>query len=149
VLAARPAPASKKESKKPLDSHFKTDSSGRLEFNESDSDDNAPGPSSRRQKGASKMDADDVDSGMGAYLEAMRGEDGHTRDSKGRIKFNKGGKRGRVDEQDDGEDVPVTEGLKELEVGGGNKKRKTKKETVQVGQEFKAKVSRPLLLYSA
>jgi len=112
-----------------------------LEFNESDSDDNAPGPSSRRQKGAaSKMDADDVDSGMGAYLEAMRGEDGHTRDSKGRIKFNKGGKRGRMDEQDDGEDVPVTEGLKELEVGG-NKKRKTKKETIQVGQEFKAKVS--------
>ncbi|GAA5994053.1 hypothetical protein JCM5350_004661 [Sporobolomyces pararoseus] len=133
ISAARPAPT-KQQPRKALDSHFQTDASGRLEFNESDDeDDRAPGPSRQR-----KTDADDVDSGMGAYLEAMRGEDGHTRDSKGRIKFNKGGKRSRMDEVDDGEDVPVTEGLKELEVGG-SKKRKTKKETVQVGGEFKAK----------
>ncbi|GAA5821706.1 hypothetical protein JCM10212_004200 [Sporobolomyces blumeae] len=132
ISAARPA-SSKAQPRKALDSHFKTDAaSGRLRFNEDDSDDEAaPGPSRSRP-----VDADDVDSGMGAYLEAMRGEDGHTRDAKGRIKFNKG-KRG-IDDADDGEDVPVTEGLKELEVGG-NKKRRTKKETVQVGGEFKAK----------
>ena len=79
---------------------------------------------------------------MGAYVEAMAGEDGHSRDAKGRIRFNKTqGKRSRdrVDDDNDGEvDVPVTEGLKELEI----KKRfkKQKKETVHVGNEFKAKV---------
>ncbi|GAA5939156.1 mRNA-binding protein RRP12 [Sporobolomyces koalae] len=137
ISAARPAP-SKKQPRKALESHFKTDASGRLEFNESDDESDRRAAVSSRSA-AARMDADDVDSGMGAYLEAMRGEDGHTRDAKGRIKFNKGGKRGRFDEADDGEDVPVTEGLKELEVAGNNKKRKTKKETVQVGGEFKAK----------
>lgn len=78
--------------------------------------------------------------GMGAYLEAMKGEDGHVTDAKGRVKFNKTqGKRGRgdFDEDEDG-DVPVTAGLRELEVG----RKKVKKDKVAIGGEFKAKVSR-------
>jgi hypothetical protein len=126
--AARPATA-KAEKRKPLDSHFKKDESGRIRVEDSDSDSDA-GPSAA---GPSR-------GGMGAYVEAMEGEDGHSRDAKGRIRFNKTqGKRSRDRVDDDGEaDVPVTEGLKELEI----KKRfkKQKKETVHVGNEFKAKV---------
>ena len=131
--AARPATA-KAEKRKPLDSHFKKDESGRIRVEDSDDSDSdaAAGPSTA---GPSR-------GGMGAYVEAMEGEDGHSRDAKGRIRFNKTqGKRSRdrVDDDNDGEvDVPVTEGLKELEI----KKRfkKQKKETVHVGNEFKAKV---------
>lgn len=132
--AARPATA-KAEKRKPLDSHFKKDESGRIRVEDSDDSDSdaAAGPSTAGpSRGA----------GMGAYVEAMDGEDGHSRDAKGRIRFNKTqGKRSRdrVDDDNDGEvDVPVTEGLKELEI----KKRfkKQKKETVHVGNEFKAKV---------
>ncbi|GAA5912876.1 hypothetical protein JCM5296_003893 [Sporobolomyces johnsonii] len=132
ISAARPAAAS--TSRKPLDSHFKTDASGRLRINEGSSDDEGGA-------GARAVDADDVDAGMGAYLEAMRGEDGHTRDAKGKIKFNKTqGKRARGGDVDDEDgDVPVTEGLKELDVGGGRNKKKAKKETVHIGGEFKAK----------
>lgn len=83
---------------------------------------------------------------MGDYLEAMRGEDGHTRDARGRIKFNKTqGKRARGDDYDDDDperDVPVTEGLKELDVTGKKRWKKQKKEVQQVGSEFKAKVRR-------
>ena len=90
---------------------------------------------------------------MGDYVEAMYGEDGHTRDARGRVKFNKTqGKRGRgaddfddADDNDAERDVPVTAGLKELEVGG--KRKKQKKEVQRVGQEFKAKV-RPSTLSS-
>lgn len=76
---------------------------------------------------------------MGAYLEAMRGTDGHTRDAKGKAKFNKTqGKRARGDD-DEGD---VTEGLKELDVGGrrDGKVKKAKKEVIKIGAEFKAKV---------
>ena len=128
MTAARPAPAKAKA--KALESHFKTDSaSGRLRITE--------------DAGSSDEEAaDGAISSMGAYLEAMRGEDGHTRDSKGKAKFNKSqGKRGRVDMEDDGADVPVTEGLRELDVGGGRRVKKPKKEAVRIGGEFKAKVS--------
>ncbi|GAA5869257.1 hypothetical protein JCM3774_004186 [Rhodotorula dairenensis] len=133
-ISSRPATA-KAEKRKPLDSHFKKDESGRIRVEDSDSgedndDDSAAGP----RAGSSR--------GMGAYVEAMEGEDGHSRDAKGRIRFNKTqGKRSRDRDDDDGGngegDVPVTEGLKELEI----KKRfkKQKKETVHVGNEFKAK----------
>ncbi|KWU41894.1 putative ribosomal protein [Rhodotorula sp. JG-1b] len=131
-ISSRPATA-KAEKRKPLDSHFKKDESGRIRVEDSDDSDSdaAAGPSTA---GPSR-------GGMGAYVEAMEGEDGHSRDAKGRIRFNKTqGKRSRdrVDDDNDGEvDVPVTEGLKELEI----KKRfkKQKKETVHVGNEFKAK----------
>ncbi|GAA6042495.1 hypothetical protein JCM8097_003058 [Rhodosporidiobolus ruineniae] len=134
ISAARPAAASAAP-RKPLESHFKKDAaSGRFRFEEdkngSDGDNDAAmaGPSG----GA----------GMGAYLEAMRGEDGHTRDAKGRVKFNKTqGKRARGGEEfdldDEMADVPITAGLKELEVK--RSKKKAKKETVQIGGEFKAK----------
>jgi ribosomal RNA-processing protein 12 len=80
---------------------------------------------------------------MGEYLEAMHGEDGHTRTANGAIKFNKTqGKRARGNDDDEG-DFSVTEGLKELEVAG--KRKKAKKETVRVGAEFKAKVRHSFL----
>lgn len=129
--AARPS-AAKADQRKPLDSHFKKDESGRIRVEESDSDGES-GVGNAAAAGSSRA-------GMGDYVEAMAGEDGHTRDAKGRIRFNKTqGKRSRDREEDDGEaDVPVTEGLKELDI----KKRfkKQKKETVHVGNEFKAKV---------
>lgn len=125
LAAARPTKAAPR---KPLESHFKTDSSGRMRINEdSDSDTEAAA-------------RDGAISSMGAYLEAMRGEDGHTRDSKGKAKFNKTqGKRARGDGGED-EDVPVTEGLKELDIEKGKRNKKQKRETVQIGGEFKAKV---------
>lgn len=82
-------------------------------------------------------------SAMGAYVEAMRSEDGHHINAKGQAKFNKTqGKRARgdVDDQDDGADVPVTQGLKELEVAPSGKRKKAKRETEKIGGEFKAKV---------
>lgn len=83
---------------------------------------------------------------MGAYLEAMRGEDGHQIGAKGGAKFNKTqGKRARGaaddDDHDDGADVPVTRGIRELEVEtSGSKRKKAKRETERIGGEFKAKV---------
>ena len=86
---------------------------------------------------AAATDDFDGDS-MGAYLEAMRGEDGHTRDAKGKARFNKTqGKRGRGDVEDD--ETSVTAGIQQLDVGG-RRNKKVKKESVKVGAEFKAKV---------
>lgn len=134
--AARPAPA--QETRKSLSSHFKTDTtSGRIRFNEDDN-------SSDDERAV----ADGAISSMGAYLEAMKGEDGHSRDSKGRVKFNKTqGKRGRGDVDDDGGEV--TAGLKELDVSGGRRNKKVKKEPVRVGAEFKAKVSTSISTFLA
>ena len=77
--------------------------------------------------------------GMGAYLEAMRGEDGHTRNAKGKTIFNKTqGKRARGDDEFE---EAVVEGIKELDVGEGKKRqKKVKRESVKIGAEFKAKV---------
>ncbi|KAK4702679.1 ribosomal RNA-processing protein 12, partial [Phenoliferia sp. Uapishka_3] len=124
ISAARPTATARK----PLASHFKTDDSGRMQI-----DDEVP----KSRGGAAEAEGGE---GMGAYLEAMRGEDGHTRDAKGRTRFNKTqGKRSRGDEE--GEES-VVEGLKELEVteGAGRKRvKKVKRESVKIGGEFKAK----------
>ena len=123
MIAARP----KEATKKTLDTHFKTDASGRMHITE--------------EVDSTANDREE-DGDMGAYLEAMRGEDGHTRDAKGKARFNKTqGKRARGN---DDEDVAMTEGLKELDVrgGGGGKSKKVKRETVKIGAEFKAKVRR-------
>ncbi|GAA5995678.1 mRNA-binding protein RRP12 [Rhodotorula paludigena] len=133
ISAAKPAAAS--TSRKPLDSHFKTDDSGKYRFEEPDSDkEDGPAAAPARAGGA----------GMGDYIEAMHGEDGHTRDAKGKIRFNKSqGKRGRGNDDDfdlEGDvdrDVPVTAGLKELEVS--RKKKKQRKEVERIGGDFKAK----------
>ncbi|KAM0750200.1 NUC173-domain-containing protein [Meredithblackwellia eburnea MCA 4105] len=122
ISAARPTTTTRK----PLSSHFKTDESGRMQIEDSDDDDSDAG-------GA------EGESGMGAYIEAIRGEDGHTRDAKGKAKFNKTqGKRARRD--DDEAEESFVEGLKELDVGAGKKRnKKVKKDTVKIGGEFKAK----------
>ncbi|KAK4047187.1 pre-rRNA processing protein [Microbotryomycetes sp. JL221] len=115
--------------RKPLDSHFKTDkTSGKIRFEEDSSDSEVD---SQAQLENSK--------GMGAYMEAMHGQDGHVTDAKGRVKFNKTqGKRSRGDEDaDEDGDVPVTAGLKELEVT--KKRKKVRQDKVAIGGEFKAK----------
>ena len=126
ISAQRPVAA---QPTKSLASKAKTDAaSGKLRFDE-DSDDDRAGAGG---EGAGSM---------GAYLEAMRGEDGHTRNAKGLARFNKTqGKRHRGDE--DVDEGAVTEGLKVLEVGGGgrgDKRKKVQKETTRIGGEFKAK----------
>lgn len=143
--AARPTKA---VPRKPLDSHFKTDAaSGRMRIEEDEKQDTKARPSAADNaievddSEAAATRAGSSASAMGAYLEAMRGEDGHRLDQKGRAKFNKTqGKRARGDFDDDAGDVPVTEGLKELEV---SKKKRTKRETERIGGEFKAKVRYP------
>ncbi|BGP50967.1 pre-rRNA processing protein [Rhodotorula kratochvilovae] len=134
ITAAKPVARS--AARKPLDAHFKTDDAGRFRFEEPGSTDGDVGAAAGPSKGP----------GMGDYVEAMHGEDGHTRDARGRVKFNKTqGKRARggeddfadADDNDAERDVPVTAGLKELDVGG--KRKKQKKEVQRVGQEFKAK----------
>ncbi|KAK4047072.1 pre-rRNA processing protein [Microbotryomycetes sp. JL201] len=131
ISAARTA---KQSQRKPLDSHFKTDkASGKMRFEEDSSDSDAEATAASTA-GRSR--------GMGAYLEAMKGEDGHVTDAKGRVKFNKTqGKRARgdVDEEDEDGDVPVTAGLKELEVANNNKRKKQRQEKSSIGSEFKAK----------
>jgi ribosomal RNA-processing protein 12 len=128
TTASRPSTSTKK----PLESHFKTDDSGRLEISEEIK------VSSRKSKkeveGNANMDQDS----MGAYLEAMRGDDGHTRDAKGKARFNKSqGKRGRGEDEEE-----VQESLDPLR-NTGRREKKAKKETVKIGAEFKAKVSCP------
>lgn len=132
LAASRPSTATRK----PLESHFKTDDSGRLEISEE-----KVASSSKKNKhdGNANMEEDS----MGAYLEAMRGEDGHMRDSKGKARFNKTqGKRGRGDEDED--DVDGGEGAGDAAVvsstGSGRREKKARKETVRIGAEFKAKV---------
>ncbi|GAA5902774.1 hypothetical protein JCM6882_004062 [Rhodosporidiobolus microsporus] len=140
ISAARPAAAGKgaDEKRKALESHFKKDaSSGKMRFEEEGKAGSDGGDDAVMSRGGGEGAG-----GMGAYLEAIRGEDGHTRDARGRVKFNKTqGKRGRAaeefDDNDPERDVPVTEGLKELEIRKSRKK--AKKETVPIGQEFKAK----------
>lgn len=128
VSASKQSKASRTGEQRSLASKFKTDEDGRLKFTEDDDGDDDAG----RAANGLPMD----ESGMGAYLEAMRGEDGHTRDARGRIKFNK---RARgADADDDGADV--VDGLTRLDVGEKGRKRvKSDKPRKKIGEEFKAK----------
>ncbi|KAL8279515.1 hypothetical protein RQP46_008077 [Phenoliferia psychrophenolica] len=129
ISAARPTTAARK----PLGSHFKTDeATGRMQIDDEEALARSASTNANQEGG----------DGMGAYLEAMRGEDGHTRDAKGKTRFNKTqGKRARGDDEDEFEEIK--EGLKSLEVAGegAGKKRqkKVKRESVKIGAEFKAK----------
>jgi hypothetical protein len=103
-------------------------------------------------------DGDDLARGGGggdstnAYLEAIEGEDGFTRDARGKVKFNKKslGKRGR-DAAEEGGDAEVGGGgdgadlagdMADLEVKGGQAggKGKKKQKREKLGGEFRAKV---------
>ena len=68
-----------------------------------------------------------------AYLEAIKGADGHYRDARGRTKFNKRGRDAIDDDDDDGADV--TGGS----TAGAAKAKRRKQDKVQLGAEFKAK----------
>ncbi|SCZ95695.1 BZ3500_MvSof-1268-A1-R1_Chr8-1g09735 [Microbotryum saponariae] len=125
-----------KKERKDLERHFKTDQkSGRMRFDE-EGEKEVGGEVRMRDQEAEV--GGEASSSMGAYLEAMRGEDGHTLDAKGKAKFNKTqGKRARSGEFDD-DDVHMDDGT---EVGAKRKKKggPSSRETVRVGHEFKAK----------
>ncbi|KDE02759.1 hypothetical protein MVLG_06705 [Microbotryum lychnidis-dioicae p1A1 Lamole] len=125
-----------RKERKDLERHFKTDEkSGRMRFDEDGERQEGGEVRMRDQEAAGGVEAS---SSMGAYLEAMRGEDGHTLDAKGKAKFNKTqGKRARSGEFDD-DDVQMDDGTN----AGAKRKKKggpSSRETVRVGQEFKAK----------
>lgn len=109
-------------------SRFKTDSRGKLIFNDEDGDGGASG---------GEGDEDGMDS-TGAYLEAINGEDGFQRTQAGRIKFNKPTKRGRAQMEED----ELVADVKDRLEGLGMLKDKTKKQKKvkeNIGQEFRAK----------
>jgi ribosomal RNA-processing protein 12 len=111
-------------------SRFKTDSRGKLIFNNEDGDDNA---------GLSDGDGDEngMDS-TGAYLEAINGEDGFRRGQGGKLKFNKPTKRGRAQMEEDELVADVKDRLEGMGMIKQNVK-KQKKVKENIGQEFKAK----------
>lgn len=109
-------------------SRFKTDSRGKLIFNDEDGDGGASG---------GEGDDDGMDA-TGAYLEAINGEDGFQRTQAGKIKFNKPTKRGRAQMEED----ELVADVKDRLEGLGMLKDKTKKQKKvkeSIGQEFKAK----------
>ena len=65
-----------------------------------------------------------------AYMEAIKGADGHYRDARGKTRFNKRG-RDAIDDDDDGADVTG-------KAAAPTTKRR-KQDKVQLGAEFKAK----------
>ncbi|SCV66891.1 BQ2448_5537 [Microbotryum intermedium] len=137
-ISAGKGKALKKE-RKDLERHFKTDEkSGRMRFDD-EGEKEGDGEVRIRDQEREMMGAASTSLSMGAYLEAMRGEDGHTLDAKGKAKFNKTqGKRARSGEfDDDDDDVQMDDatGAKRKKKQGSSSSR----ETVRVGQEFKAK----------
>lgn len=85
-----------------------------------------------------------------AYRETITSVDGFTRDARGRVKFHKDTKKRRRDADDNGENedvdmADVSAGAGAGVEGGKNKKAK-RKNSVKIGQEFKAKVSLSLFL---
>jgi hypothetical protein len=99
-------------------SHVKTDESGKMVFDESDSDAN---------DGAAEEDVAGA-----AYREALTSADGFTRGPGGHIKFNKDTRKRRRENAAEDEDVEMGE----VESAKPGKKRSEGK----IGQEFKAKV---------
>ena len=83
--------------------------------------------------GAEDMDEPAIAGGgsTSAYLEAIKGADGHYRDARGRTKFNKRGRDAIDDDGDDGADVTAA--------AGGSKAKRRRQDKVQLGAEFKAK----------
>jgi len=98
-------------------SHFKTDESGKMMFDESGSETN-DGPAEEDVAGT-------------AYREGLTSADGFTRGPGGRIKFNKDTKKRRRDNAGEDEDVEMGE----VESAKSGKKRSEDK----IGHEFRAK----------
>jgi ribosomal RNA-processing protein 12 len=120
VTRADPTAASRKRKPGQDAAHFKTDRSGKLVIEESgDEDDEMDG---RRATGEGN-----------AYMAAMHGADGATRDARGGLKFNKNTKRAREAEREE-------EAMMDLdELIGDKKPKKAKKKAVKLGEEFRSK----------
>lgn len=126
---------------KAIASGYKTDSkTGKMIFDDDDADDN-------NGRAGGLHDDMPMDS-TNAYLEAISGEDGHTRDAKGRIKFNKPSKRTRAQLEEDELVETVKDRLADLgmarEDGGVDgarpkKQPKKKQPKERIGAEFRAK----------
>ncbi|ORX37048.1 putative ribosomal protein [Kockovaella imperatae] len=106
-------------------SHFKTDKSGRLVIQDSDSD------------GSNAGDADEAGAGR-AFLAAQRGVDGQTRTASGSIKFARGTKRAKGEDAMDMDDErPAAGGQAGRREQVMEKRKKMAK--VRLGDEFRAK----------
>lgn len=118
VTRADPNAASRKRKPGQDAAHFKTDRSGKLVIEESGDEDEP------MQRG---------DAGEGtAYMAAMHGVDGATRDARGGLKFNKNTKRAREAEREE-------ESMMDLDELIGDRKPKKKKKAVKLGEEFRSK----------
>ena len=109
---------------------FKTDeTTGKMLIDSDSDDDEAAKPSSESRLAG------------GAFQETLTSTDGFTRDSRGRVKFNKDTKKRRREADDMGEheDVEMADATKDVE-SEKNKKAK-KQKAIKIGQEFRAKVS--------
>lgn len=109
-------------------SRFKTDSRGKFIFNDEDGEGGLS---------ADEGDEDGMDA-TGAYLEAIRGEDGFQRTQAGKIKFNKPTKRGRAQMEEDELVADVKDRLEGLGMLK-DKTKKQKKTKENIGAEFRAK----------
>lgn len=121
VTHADPAAAARKRKPGQDAAHFKTDRSGKMVIEESGDEDDG-------------MDAKRGGAGEGsAYMTAMRGVDGATRNARGGLKFNKNTKRAREAERED-------EAMMDLdELIGDKKPKKAKKKAAKLGEEFRSK----------
>ncbi|KAF9581243.1 hypothetical protein BGW38_001802 [Lunasporangiospora selenospora] len=105
---------------------FKTTEDGRIVVNESDSEE---GEESNEEVDAEQMELDQAENN---YLESLQAVDGFTRGQKGKIKFNKTGKKGVLG-QDDDTDMQLDH------EGPGPIRNKGKRTLKPLGQDFKAK----------
>ncbi|WRT66755.1 uncharacterized protein IL334_003718 [Kwoniella shivajii] len=117
-------PSARKQRKPGQDaSHFQTDKTGKLVIQEdNDPDDN------QGQAGSSRTD--------GGVMMSRNTVDGHTRDSKGNLKFNRNTKKVREDEREMNEMFDEEE--KKID-GRKMQDRRKKRKAMGLGEEFKAK----------
>ncbi|KAL1408080.1 pre-rRNA processing protein [Vanrija albida] len=124
ITRADPAAAARKRKPGQDAAHFKTDKSGKMVIEESGDEDD----------GDDSMAADRAAGAGNAFLSAMQGTDGATRDARGNLKFNKNTKRSRDEDRED-----EAMDLDEL-IGDRPKKAPKKKQQVQkLGEEFRSR----------
>ncbi|CAK9785021.1 putative ribosomal protein [Cutaneotrichosporon oleaginosum] len=119
ITRADPSVAARKRQPGQDAAHFKTDRSGKLVIEESGDEDD-------------EMDGKRAAGEGNAYMTAMRGVDGATRDARGGLKFNKNTKRAREAEREE-------EAMDLDELIGDKKPKKAKKKAVKLGEEFRSK----------
>ncbi|KAG0147710.1 hypothetical protein CROQUDRAFT_42441 [Cronartium quercuum f. sp. fusiforme G11] len=118
---------------------YKRDSdTGKMMIDDEEEDENKKNSKKFSSKNKAGAEEDEL-SGMNAYLEAVYGEDGQTRDERGRVKFNKPTKAAAKRSREALEEETLKE-LEGLEVSSSKEpKKKARKAKEKLGAEFKAK----------